>query len=254
MATFVAHTHSRWEHLLLGLRDPHARVALISPEPIEPAILAYYLELVGIGPWGRLARFADEAAAREYAHGDEGAVGIDERFAVAGEGVATVHVALSEDGRVQVLAAQERLDGGARFPVASPDPLFRQAARIGAQLAAQGAVGHVAVDFDEAHEPVGIDPSPAHHAHATLLALRTNAFRAVDAIPVETSWREAVQALRDAGVAWNPRARAGVVAFGLHELDQTGTLGLVALGNARTEAEHCFTAAVNVLGRELVAA
>src|SRR3954454_7050909 len=204
MATFVAYpqTGPRWEHLLLGLREPCNRVALVTPEAIEPAILAYYLELVGIGPWGRLARFAGGAggrgdahggegggggdegvAAREYAHGDEGAVGIDERFAVAGEGVATVHVALSEDGRVQVLAAQERLDGAARFPVASPDPLFRQAARIGAQLAAQGAVGHVAVDFDEAHEPVGIDPSPAHHAHATLLALRTNAFRAVDAIP-----------------------------------------------------------------------
>src|SRR3954449_6325015 len=118
MATFVAYpqTGPRWEHLLLGLREPCNRVALVTPEPIEPAILAYYLELVGVGPWGRLALFEREADALEFARGDEAPGAIDDRFARAGEGVATVHGEIDADGRVQLLAAQARLGDGARYP------------------------------------------------------------------------------------------------------------------------------------------
>lgn len=256
MATHVATTHSgsRWEHLLLGLREPCARVALVAPEPVEPAILAYYLELVGVGPWGRLALFEREADAREYARGDEAAPAVDARFAVAGDGVATVLGEIHPDGRVQLLLAHERLDDGLRHPAPSTDELYRAAARAGRRLADQGAVGRFAVDLDEAFEPVGVDAAPADHAYATLTALRANAFRSVDALPVELTWREAVQALRDAGAHWNPRARAGAVLFGLDTLEQTGTLGLVALGNARTEAEERFATAVDALTRVLAPA
>ena len=250
MTTFVAHPEreTRWEHLLLGLRDPQVRVALVTPEPIEPAVLAYYLELVGVGPWGRLALFECADEARRFAAGDEAPAAIDARFAHPGTGAATVHVQLHEDGRVQVLAAQQRLATGARYPAPATDALFRAAARVGARLVADGASGRFAVDLDADGEPVGIDPGAANHAYATLLALRANAFRADESVPVHTrSWREVVQTLRDTGVAWNPLARAGVVAFGLDDVARTGRIGLVALGNARTEAEERFSTAVDAL-------
>src|SRR4051794_27741312 len=118
MATHVVRTHSetRWEHLLLGLREPRTRVALVTPEPVEPALLAYYLELVGVGPWGRLALFEREEDARAFARGDEAPHAIDARFARAGRGVATVHGEIADSGRVRLLAAQERLEDGARHP------------------------------------------------------------------------------------------------------------------------------------------
>jgi hypothetical protein len=254
MATHVAFTQSgtRWEHLLLGLREPCERVALVTAEPVEPAILAYYLELVGVGPWGRLALFEREADAREFARGDEAAPTIDARFARGRAGAVTVHGQIHDDGRVQLLAAQERLADGARYPAPEPDDWFRAAARAGGDLATAGAVGRFAVDFDR--ELVGVDAAPANHAYATLLALRANAFRAADAIAVDVPWRDAIGALRDAGVHWDPRARAGVVAFGLDTLSRTGTLGLVALGGSRTEAEERFATAVDALTRAPVLA
>jgi hypothetical protein len=171
---------------------------------------------------------------------------------LAGEGAepaATVRVRIGADRAVQVLSAHDRLpDGGTRLSSGSSavDELYRHGARTGARLAADGQAGVFAVDFDARAAAIGPSDQPEDHAHAALLALRANAFRAGTAA-AGPDWRGAVAAVRAAGLAWNPVARAGVVLFGLETLGATGELGVVALGNARTEAEQGFYAALTAL-------
>jgi hypothetical protein len=244
-------------HRLLELRTPSARVVV--PGPVEPALVSYYLELIGIGAGDRVDVALDgefEPAPAVVTLSDLRAARVpiadeDERPA------ATVRVRIRPDHAVQVLSAHDRLaDGGSRLSSGAGyiDELYRYGARTGARLAAAGEVGTFAVDFalDEAGHAAALGPSdqPEEHAHATLAALRTNAFRTGTASGVDRDWRTAVAALREAGAAWNPLARAGVVAYGLETLEETGELHLVALGNARTEAELCFYAALTALGAE----
>ncbi len=117
---------------------------------------------------------------------------------------------------------------------------------------ARGVIGSFAIDFaldEDGHAAaIGASAQPEEHAHATLLALRANAFRAGTVFGVAADWREAVAALRATGSAWNPLARAGVVLYGLETLAETGELSVVALGNARTESEQCYEAALTALG------
>jgi hypothetical protein len=53
---------SRWLYLLLALRDPGTRLAIVTSEPVEPAIAAYYLDLIpdASDPWPRLGLFSVE--------------------------------------------------------------------------------------------------------------------------------------------------------------------------------------------------
>jgi len=236
-------------HRLLELRDPRARVTLALDEPVEPAIVSYYLELIGIDAGDRLVLCAGDEDEHAWPEVDLHAAAVP--LADDAEPAATVRVLIRPDRAVQVLSAHDRLDDGIRYPASRHvDALYRYGARIGARLAAAGATGTFAIDFALDGEPLALGPSAddAAHAHATLLALRANAFRASDALAVELTWREALAALRAAGVAWNPVARAGVVAYGLESLEDTGELSLVALGSARTEAEERFYTAVTALG------
>lgn len=242
-------------HRLLELRNPSARVVV--PGPVEPALVSYYLELIGVGAGDRVVVALDgdlepppavvtlnDLRAARVPFADE-----DERPA------ATVRVRIREDHSVQVLSAHDRLpDGGTRLSSGSAyiDELYRYGARTGARIAADGRTGSFAVDFalDEDGHAVALGPStaPEEHAHATVLALRANAFRAGLALDAGEDWREVVATLRETGTAYDPVARAGVVAFGLETLEDSGELHLVALGNARTEAELCFYAALTALG------
>jgi hypothetical protein len=238
-------------HRLLELRDPSALVTVCGP--VEPAIVSYYLELIGVGAGDRVLEGAAEPEPVPVAVEDLQAARVplaDEDAAPA----ATVRARIRPDRCVQVLSAHDRLpDGGTRISsgAAYIDELYRYGARTGARLAADGAVGTFAVDFaldaDGRAAALGESDRPEEHAHAALLALRTNAFRAGTATVEAREWREAVGALRAAGLAWNPVARAGVVLFGLETLDETGELGVVALGNARTEAEQGYWAALTAL-------
>ncbi|MDA0183144.1 hypothetical protein OJ997_22735 [Solirubrobacter phytolaccae] len=242
-------------HRLLELRSPSARVVV--PGPVEPALVSYYLELIGIGAGDRVDVALDgdvEPTPAVVTLNDLRAA----RVPLADEDArpaATVRVRIRPDRSVQVLSAHDVLpDGGTRLSSGSAyiDELYRYGARTGARLAADGQVGGFAVDFalDEDGHAVAVGPSaaPEEHAHATLLALRANAFRAGTALGIDEDWREAVSALRATGTGWNPLARAGVIAYGLETLEETGELHLVALGNARTEADNCFYAALTALG------
>jgi len=251
MPTLVAYLESepRWEHLLLGLRDPSVRVALVAPEPPEPALLSYYLELAGVGPWGRLAVFdpADAVDLRAFVgdDADDFPRTIDPSFAWGSRGATTVHVVIQPDRRVQVMAAFDHEP--CRHP-ASGDvrPLFREAARVGAELSRSGAVGRFGVEVGADGLAVGVDPSTSDHALVTMLALRANAVRCGW---VAGSFWSVVGVLRSSGVAWNPVARAGVVAFpGIDGVE------LVALGGARLEAEERFVSACAALEPLAVAA
>src|SRR3954470_11648944 len=114
MPTVVAHPGSepRWEHLLLGLRDPSVRVALVTAEPPEPALLSYYLELAGVGPWGRLAVFdpADTGGLRAFVgdDADESPRSIDPVFAPGSGGARAVHVVIRPDRPLQFMAPSAR--------------------------------------------------------------------------------------------------------------------------------------------------
>ena len=160
-----------------------------------------------------------------------------------------------DDRAVQVLSAHDRVPGGGtRLSSGSSyiDELYRYGARTGARLAARGVIGSFAIDFaldEDGHAAaIGASAQPEEHAHATLLALRANAFRTGTISGLAADWREAVAALRATGSAWNPLARAGVVLYGLETLQETGELSVVALGNARTESEQCYEAAFTALG------
>lgn len=242
-------------HRLLELLNPSAHVVV--PGPVEPALVSYYLEFIGVGAGDRVDYALDgdvEPAPAVVTLSDLRAARVpiadeDERPA------ATVRVRIRPDHAVQVLSAHDRLpDGGSRLSSGSGyiDELYRYGARTGAKLAAAGEVGGFAVDFalDEDGHAAALGPSdqPEEHAHATLFALRANAFRTGTALGVDGDWREAVAVLRESGAAYNPLARAGVVAYGLETLEDTGELSLVALGNARTEAEHAFYDALTALG------
>jgi PGM1 C-terminal domain len=242
-------------HRLLELRDPSALVGVCGP--VEPAVLSYYLELIGVGAGDRVVMtvgddqtpapavvtLSDLRAAR---------VPLAEEDA---EPAATVRVRIRPDHAVQVLSSHDRLpDGGTRLSSGSAyiDELYRYGARTGARLAAAGAVGAFAVDFtlDEHGRAAALGPStqPEDHAHATLLALRANAFRAGSVYFDGDHWHDAVATLRGERLAWSPLARAGVVLYGLETFADTGELSLVALGNARTESEQCYEAALTALG------
>ena len=243
-------------HRLLELSTPSAHVAV--PGPVEPAIVSYYLELIGVGAGDRIVVTVDgtptEPAPAVVSLHDLRAA----RVPLADEDAdpaATVRVRIRDDRAVQVLSAHDRVaDGGTRLSSGSSyiDELYRYGARTGARLAALGAIGSFAIDFaldEDGHAAaIGASTQPEEHAHATLLALRANAFRAGTVFGVDADWREAVAALRATGSAWNPLARAGVVLYGLETLAETGELGVVALGNARTESEQCYEAALTALG------
>lgn len=228
-------------HLLFALRDPKTCVVLERPEPVEPAILSYYLAHIGIGPGGRL----EQTYGTVEGPADDGAA----RF--------TVQAQINSDRAVQVLSAHERDADGYRFPApaAAVDDLYRHGARAAAALAVEGAVGRVEIDFAFADDylfTVGVrdHEGPAAAAHATVLALRANAFRASGTlrVPSRPAWREALATLRAAGVLWNPTARAGVVVYGLESVEETGELSLVALGSSLFEADERFYTAVTALG------
>jgi len=56
---------------------------------------------------------------------------------------------------VQVLAAQQRLATGARYPAPATDTLFRAAARVGARLVAEGAAA-VVIDCETSYVRLGL--------------------------------------------------------------------------------------------------
>ena len=243
-------------HRLLELSTPSAHVAV--PGPVEPAIVSYYLELIGIGAGDRIAVTVDgaptEPAPAVATLHDLRAARVplaDEDADVA----ATVRVRIRDDRAVQVLSAHDHVaGGGTRLSSGSSyiDELYRYGARTGARLAAHGVIGSLAIDFaldEDGHAAaIGASTQPEDHAHATLLALRANAFRAGTISFAGDDWHDAVAALRDEGLSWSPLARAGVVLYGLETFSRTGELSLVALGNARTESEQCYEAALTALG------
>ena len=244
-------------HRLLELSTPSAHVAV--PGPVEPAIVSYYLELIGIGAGDRIVVTVDgaptEPAPAVVTLHDLRAA----RVPLADEDAdpaATVRVRIRDDRAVQVLSAHDRRAATA----ARACPPARRTSTSSTATARAPAPGSprtarsasFAIDFaldEDGHAAaIGASTQPEEHAHATLLALRANAFRAGTVFGVDADWREAVAALRATGSAWNPLARAGVVLYGLETVEETGALSVVALGNARTESEQCYEAALTALG------
>src|SRR5689334_1328078 len=149
-------------HRLLELRDPSALVGVCGP--VEPAILSYYLELIGIGAGDRVVDGGPAEPAPAVVSLDDLRAARVPLAAEDAEPAATVRVRIRPDRAVQVLSAHDRLpDGGTRISsgAAYIDELYRYGARTGARLAADGAVGVFAVDFalDETGSATAIGPS-----------------------------------------------------------------------------------------------
>ena len=231
----------RWEHLLLGLRDPSVRVAWSLSSRVEPALLSYYLELAGVGPWGRLAVFdpSDVAGLRAFVGDDDGGRRRRASTPIASRwgspGASTRPRGHPADRRVQVLAAFDREP--CRHP-ASGDvgPLFRAAARVGAALAGAGAVGRFAVELDadgsSSGSTRGVGPRAGDDARAAGERGALRVGRRVSGV----GRRRAALLWHRPGTRWPGRAswRSRLL---------TG-VELVALGGARFEAEERFSAAV----------
>src|SRR5918998_844447 len=102
-------------HRLLELGDPSARVAV--PGPVEPAILSYYLELLGVGAGNRLLIVPGDDLAPAPAAvtlGDLRAA----RVPIAGANAFRAGTALGVDGSWREAAGALRAQGAAWNPLA----------------------------------------------------------------------------------------------------------------------------------------
>jgi hypothetical protein len=247
---------------LPGPRDPEATPATVRrvDETLDPAFRA----ALATQPWV-----------------------VEELVPGARERSPSVQLRIEPDAGVTILSTHDqRLDGplgqtfaGARFPAddAHGPAVAEAGRRVGASLAARGVRGRLAVDF-----VVGADGTPlaveinlregaTTHPYGTLALLvgggfdaATNVYRAADGAPryYEASDRltagpvarpvdpEAfLTALREAGLAFDPRTGAGVVPHMLRALGGQGTLSLVAIGRSREEAAALYARTGALLGR-----
>ncbi len=174
----------------------------------------------------------------------------------------SVQARIAPDGSVDVLSIHEQvLDGhafiGCRYPArgAYVDALREHAASVGRQLAAEGGVGRFALDFvvDREGRAYAVEINPragaTTHPYETLHALGARFLRASDSVrvPSRMDWRDAVRRVRDAGLAWDPARRAGVVLYMLGALQRSGVISVVALGGSRAEADALFDATAAAL-------
>ena len=244
-------------HRLLELSTPSAHVAV--PGPVEPAIVSYYLELIGIGAGDRIVVTVDGAPTEPA----PAVVSLQRPAGGAGSargrgcrpwpprsvcGSATIAPCRCCPRTTASPGGGTRLSSGSSYI----DELYRYGARTGARLAARGGSGR-----SRSTSPSTRTVTPPRSARApsrkSTRTPRCSPCARTPSAPARSSastadWREAVAALRATGSAWNPLARAGVVLYGLETLAETGELSVVALGNARTESEQCYEAALTALG------
>jgi len=171
---------------------------------------------------------------------------------------------------------------GCRFPAAGAyaAALEPYALAVATRLADEGAAGRFALDFVVAlgtggeWRPYAVEINPREgattHPHGTLALLggtRAPAgeaggaraaghggathLRATDSLVVEglrgTGWPAAVEALRAAGLAYDPQRGTGVILFMLEGIARTGRVSLTALGRGAEDAEDLYERAVDVL-------
>ena len=186
-------------HRLLELSTPSAHVAV--PGPVEPAIVSYYLELIGIGAGDRLVITVDgaptEPAPRSSPSTTCGRRGFRSptrtptRPPRSASGSATTApsrccprtTAYPATGHAPVLRlVVHRRALPLRRPHRRPARGARRDRVVRDRLRPRRD-GHAAA--------IGASAQPEEHAHATLLALRANAFRAGTISGVAADWREA---------------------------------------------------------------
>jgi hypothetical protein len=180
----------------------------------------------------------------------------------------SVQVAIGADGEVRVLSTHDQLLGGplghtyqgCRFPAGGPwaSDLADIGLRVGVALAADGAVGRLAVDtvVDRDGRVLAVEVNPragaTTHPHATLALLDAGAtaLRASDSVwlPEPRGADQVVAALRSEGLLLQRGEPAGVLPHLLDAVGRSGRLGLVALGRSPGEADELFERARLVAG------
>jgi hypothetical protein len=206
---------------------------------------------------------------------------VEERIAGERFSSPSAQVDLRPDGRVTVLATHEQVLGGpggqvylgCRFPAdpAYAPVLAEHAARIGARLAARGAIGRFSVDFvtaANANGPwdvyaieVNLRKGGTTHPYAALRNLvpgrydtaagrwiaedgSTRAYSSTDNL-VDESWlglppADVIGAVRDAGLQFDASTGTGTVLHMLSGLEIDGRFGLTAIAPTPAEAELMF--------------
>ena len=183
------------------------------------------------------------------------------------------------DGQVHLLSTHEQLIGGATgqtftgclFPADSEYAalLGRYALAIGKELASEGALGRLAVDFVTVHDgtewaayalEVNLRKGGTTHPYTTLRYLvpgryddasgdwvadsdgRPRCYRAVDAYQhprfTTLAMGDVIDAVQGAGVHFDPGTGTGVVLHMLGALVVDGRMGYIAIGRDRAEAEE----------------
>ncbi len=179
----------------------------------------------------------------------------------------SIQVAIAPDGSVEALSVHDQvLDGplghtyvGCRFPATGvdADALAAHGVAVGRRLADEGAVGRFAVDFvvDGDGRALAVEVNPREgattHPWSTLTLLEGPAgfLRASDGVPAPGlgGWQEAVAAVRDAGLAYDPERGAGAILHMLNGVARTGRIGVVALGTTAEQAEAVFDGTAEAL-------
>jgi hypothetical protein len=201
----------------------------------------------------------------------------------------SAQIDLLPNGEVIVLATHEQVLGGpdaqvymgCRFPA---DPgyapvLADHAAATGRVLAARGVIGRVAVDFAAARNAAGawsvyalefnLRKGGTTHPYTTLRSLvpgryepasgrwitlgGPRAYTATDNL-VNPAWRgastrSAIEAVRAAGIAFDPNDGMGVVLHMLLGLSIDGRLGLTAIGTSPAHADDLYAQTSVALNR-----
>lgn len=199
------------------------------------------------------------------------------------------------NGQVLVLATHEQDLGGqdaqvylgCRFPAdpAYAPRLARYARAVGAELAREGIVGRVSVDFAAAQDVTGrwsvyalevnLRKGGTTHPYTALRNLvpgrydadtgrwvsadgSERAYLATDNL-IDDSWRgasqsSAIDAIAGAGLHFNRAAGTGVVLHMLSGLAIDGRLGMTVIGKSPTHAQELHDEAVAAIARSLPAA
>ena len=219
---------------------------------------------------------------------------VEERIAGARFSSPSAQVDIRPDGDVLVLATHEQVLGGeggqvylgCRFPAdpAYAPQLAAHAARIGAALAAKGALGRFSVDFVAAADAAGawdvyaievnLRKGGTTHPYAALRNLvpgrydvdggrwvaddgSTRAYTSTDNL-VQPSWlglepSAVIDAVARAGLQFDPVAKVGTVLHMLAGLAIDGRFGVTAIARTPEEADAMFDAVAAAV-EELAAA
>ncbi|MBA3233885.1 MAG: hypothetical protein H0T17_08070 [Propionibacteriales bacterium] len=218
---------------------------------------------------------------------DEGAI-VEELIAGDDYRSPSVQLTATPDGDVVVLSTHDQILGGesrqvyqgCRFP--AQRGYARQIAdyglRIGEELAAEGVIGRFGVDFATVREGAGwesyaleinLRKGGTTHPFGTAQLLLdggydagAGTYRDASGQPccyvssdnmLDSRWmsldpREVIRRVEQAGMAYDPSRRTGVVLHMLGGLQIDGRFGLTAFGGSREEADQLYAAVPAVLG------